>query len=149
MNEKDKIKEYKKRYRDKNRERLNLLSRLYTKLNPEKRRLAKRKWAYNNKLYKSVLNRNWNAKKLGAIGSFTVEEYELKLKEFNYKCGYCLDGNAYTIDHIKPLSKKGTNFIDNIMPACLRCNGQKRDYTIEEWNKLDNCFNKNKHLLYR
>ena len=144
---KEKIKEYKKKYRDKNREELNRKSREYTKKFPEIRRLAKVKWARKNRLHKSVLNRNWNAKQLGAIGSFTTKEYKDKLDFYNNKCGYCLERNPYTIDHIIPISKGGNNYIDNIMPACLQCNGQKRDYLLEEWFLLPNCYNKNKHLL--
>ena len=146
---KEQIKQYKKKYRDKNREILNQKSREYTKLNPEKRKEAKRKWANNNKLHKSVLNKNWNAKKLGVIGSFTKEEYQTLLNSYNNNCGYCFERSAYTIDHIIPVSKGGTNYISNIMPACLECNGQKSNRLLSEWFLLPNCYNKNKHLTDR
>lgn len=144
---KDYLKKYKKLHRKNNRERYNYLSREYSKLNPEKRRLAKRKWALKNRIYKSVLNRNWNARNIGMIGSYTVSEYIEKLNFYNKKCGYCLVNSATTVDHMTPYKKGGTNYINNIMPACLKCNGQKGDLTMEEWFKTVNCLNKNRYLL--
>jgi 5-methylcytosine-specific restriction endonuclease McrA len=143
---KKKILEYKRTHRKVNRDRYNALSREYSKKNPEKRREAKRKWANKNKLYKSVLNRNWNAKSTGMTGSFTMQEFQEKLDRYRGKCGYCLVGEPYTIDHMTPYSKGGTNYISNIMPACLKCNGQKADLTVAEWLLTPDCFNKNKHL---
>lgn len=120
---------------------------VWGKKNKDKRKLIRDRWTIKNKFSKSVMNRNWNAKKLGANGSFTAEELLKKITELEKRCGYCLEGEPYTIDHILPISKGGSNYIDNIMPACLKCNGQKRDYTIKDWLKLPNCYNKNKTLI--
>jgi 5-methylcytosine-specific restriction endonuclease McrA len=32
-----------------------------------------------------------------------------------------------------PLSRGGSNSITNILPACRRCNGDKRDLSLDEW----------------
>jgi hypothetical protein len=50
------------------------------------------------------------------------------------KCAYCqtTDG-PFHIDHIHPVSRGGTNDIDNLTVACAPCNLSKRDHTLEEW----------------
>lgn len=39
-------------------------------------------------------------------------------------CAYC-PRPATTVDHVRPVSKGGTNKIDNLVPACAWCNGSK------------------------
>ena len=39
-------------------------------------------------------------------------------------------------DHIIPRSQGGTNDIENIVPACTRCNGLKCDLSIEGFREL-------------
>jgi 5-methylcytosine-specific restriction endonuclease McrA len=40
--------------------------------------------------------------------------------------------NGATWDHVVPLSKGGTNDLENIVAACFRCNSTKRDRTPEQ-----------------
>ena len=48
------------------------------------------------------------------------------LKMHDYCCAYC--GNpATTVDHIIPRSKGGTDYPDNLVAACSRCNYSKGD----------------------
>lgn len=51
-------------------------------------------------------------------------------------CNYC-DNLADTIDHIVPLSRGGTNYENNLVPACRSCNSKKRDKLISEWKVLN------------
>jgi hypothetical protein len=56
----------------------------------------------------------------------TQSEWELKKLEYNYSCAYC--GQTLfklTKDHIIPVALGGTDEIDNIVPACQRCNSMK------------------------
>jgi 5-methylcytosine-specific restriction endonuclease McrA len=57
-------------------------------------------------------------------------------------CTYCdvqlnpFDRNArngYHIDHVVPRAGGGSNDIDNLTPACARCNWGKHARTPEEW----------------
>ncbi len=71
-----------------------------------------------------------------AEGSFILEEWSSKLKEYDYRCAYCgceLGSGMITIDHQIPLSRGGTNFIDNLVPACKSCNSKKHTKTADEY----------------
>ena len=70
------------------------------------------------------------ARKLGAEGIFTTEEWEEIKKRYNYTCFHCDRMEPYiklTKDHIIPLSKGGSNYIQNIQPLCQGCNSRKKD----------------------
>lgn len=43
-----------------------------------------------------------------------------------YKCQYC-GAHAETLDHLVPRSRGGTHAWENVVAACGRCNGKKRD----------------------
>ena len=71
----------------------------------------------------------------------TQEQWLGLLKQANWQCHYCkrdifqptakpsaLDA---TQDHIIPLIDKGPHAIENIVPACRRCNSLKHDWSYE------------------
>lgn len=60
-----------------------------------------------------------------AKGSYSKDEWLLKKKEFGNKCRYCGFEGSLSVDHIIPLSRGGTNYIENIQPLCLPCNMKK------------------------
>jgi len=66
----------------------------------------------------------------GSIGSFTLQEWNNLIEVHGHRCAYCKKiTKRLTVDHIIPLSiggEGGTNFIDNILPACSKCNSSKR-----------------------
>lgn len=41
---------------------------------------------------------------------------------FDGRCAYCRKAPAAHLDHIQPLSKGGLHTIENLAPACARCN---------------------------
>jgi uncharacterized protein YbaR (Trm112 family) len=54
----------------------------------------------------------------------------------NYTCFYCGErGGKLEADHIKPFSKGGTNDLENLTTSCRRCNRQKKDKTVEEFEE--------------
>ena len=68
------------------------------------------------------------ALKKEAIGSFTLAEWELLKKQYGNRCPLCREEEpaiTLTIDHIIPLSKGGSNYIENIQPLCKPCNSKK------------------------
>ncbi len=72
---------------------------------------------------------------LGCVGSFTREEWDQKLAEFNFCCAYCSISivDKPVAEHMIPLSRGGSNTIDNIVPSCWSCNAHKRTKTSDEY----------------
>ena len=80
---------------------------------------------YKRKLF---LNRKRRAKKMKVEGSHTQGEWELLKKQYGYICPACgrqEPSIILTEDHIIPLSKGGSDYIENIQPLCKNCNSQK------------------------
>ena len=137
-----------KQYRLSNLDRTRAMARAHQRLNREKSNQRASDWYYANKqlmidrakLWKrlnpdkvQVNTRDYASRRSGATGRFTARDYErLKNRLFGL-CGYCFASPANTIDHIIPLSRNGSNFIGNIMPACGNCNYSKGPKTIVEW----------------
>lgn len=75
----------------------------------------------------------------------------LVLNRYGSKCAYCgieLTRETLCVDHFIPRRRgvypanvyhrdykkeKGSNGIENLMPACGSCNSSKHDWTIDEW----------------
>lgn len=49
-------------------------------------------------------------------------------------CGHAFDADLPpTVDHVVPLSRGGSNELDNLTWACLPCNQRKGTKLLEEW----------------
>lgn len=122
----------------KNRERQIAKAKAWNQANPERRREISRAWDRKHP-DKAQARRQKRAERLAAAeGSHTQEEWHGKLSEFNYRCAYCgcqLDRTNLCKDHVVPISKGGSNWIFNIVPACRSCNSRKRDKDAEEFRQ--------------
>lgn len=49
--------------------------------------------------------------------------------------GYVVHGCPPTMDHIVPRCRGGSNKADNLTPACMSCNSQKRNKTGDEYRQ--------------
>lgn len=57
-------------------------------------------------------------------------------KKYGSKCFYCKGiflCDDLQIDHIIPISKKGTWNIGNMVLACGNCNASKKNLSLEQW----------------
>jgi len=94
--------------------------------NKEKHRKANQKNRKANRERYNFYGRTHKARKRGAKGSHTLQEWkELKILLSNHCLGCWKRYIRLTEDHIIPLSKNGTDLIDNIQPLCKSCNSQK------------------------
>lgn len=74
----------------------------------------------------NVQNQNNRSAKMGAKGTFTYEEWMLLRRHFGDVCGRCKRAvERPVIDHVIPLSRGGTNYIENIQTLCKDCNSGK------------------------
>ena len=74
------------------------------------------------------LSQRRRARKQNAEGSHTLGEWELLKKQYGFKCPCCNRKEPeikLTEDHIIPLDKKGSDYIENIQPLCGSCNCKK------------------------
>ena len=65
------------------------------------------------------------ARERNAEGSHTLREWNDLKEKFDFKCAHCGERKPLTKDHIKPLSKGGSDYIENIQPLCRNCNSKK------------------------
>lgn len=73
-------------------------------------------------------------------GSYTRSEWRKLCEFYDHRCLCCgMKFQRLTVDHVLPLSKGGTNNIQNIQPLCRSCNSRKHDkeidyrYTLPPW----------------
>ena len=66
------------------------------------------------------------------VGKFTLAEWNLLLRKHNYVCANskCENDSNLEADHIIPISKGGTNLIQNVQPLCRSCNARKSNKII-------------------
>jgi 5-methylcytosine-specific restriction endonuclease McrA len=78
------------------------------------------------------------ARRRGSVGFYTNKEWEdLKAKcEFRCQmCGRHESERKLTVDHIVPVSRGGSSWIQNIQPLCKPCNSRKG-------NRMKSCMDK-------
>ena len=108
--------EYARHYRERNRKLVNYRISQYRKT-PE---------GHQKKLEKQrVRVARLNGAKL--VGCHSLKEWIDLLKQSHGRCKRCGSDRDITKDHIIPISKGGSNSIENIQPLCRRCNSRKRD----------------------
>lgn len=76
------------------------------------------------------------------VGNHSDVEWSALIRQWKWRCFYCarpicknsIDPDAeVTKDHMLPISRGGSDFIWNIVPACFRCNTMKGTMTVDEF----------------
>lgn len=106
--------------------------------NPETCKRSVRYWQKNHpeqyKLIKRAGDRRRHGRKVK--GKVSTKQLRALIKQYHGWCVYCFD-DADTIDHVIPLSRGGEHTIENLRPACSRCNFAKHTKTAMEWLGLE------------
>lgn len=126
--QREKYPEYQKDWYQKNPEKRKKYNEKWRKKNPEKAKECNRKWHKANIEKVNFLNERRRVRKKEAEGLHTFAEWELLKKQYGHKClscGKCEPEIKLTEDHIIPLDKGGSDYIDNIQPLCRSCNCKK------------------------
>lgn len=124
------------RWYAKNKAVQRLRAKMWRKDNLERARLLERAWAKAHpEVGRSCANRR-RARKIGSASLHTAAEWIVLCWASGWRCAYCkcaLDETTVTRDHKTPLSRGGTDGIENIALACGPCNCRKWTYTAEEF----------------
>lgn len=140
------------RCREANREKINERERQRNKANPENSRAACAKWRLANLERERERKRQYTidhpernrararrrrARLMEAVGSHTEQEIQLLLEK---QLGICADCRRKftkllppTLDHVTPLSRGGSDSIENLRWTCKPCNSAKYNKMPEEW----------------
>jgi len=105
-------------YYARNKKRLDLRNSAYNRANPE---VVRAKW------------QNYRARRAAAQGSFTAKQWLELVAQYHRRCAYCGEQAILVVEHRVPLSRGGTNNINNILPACRPCNSRKHRLSDDEF----------------
>lgn len=83
--------------------------------------------------YKRAKDHAYRARLRAAPGSFTGRQWRELVEQWGNRCAYRGEPGPLEPDHRVPLVRGGTNYIENILPACRNCNARKHTMTEEEF----------------
>jgi 5-methylcytosine-specific restriction endonuclease McrA len=122
----------------KNRERIRNLVKEQRRANPERFRAIDRARYWRNLEKRRHQSRVARARRSGVSCYLTLEQWKDLLRRFNFRCAYCLKRltkKNRSLDHLIPLTRGGGNTLDNLVPACRRCNQRKNVQTAEQFRQ--------------
>ena len=128
---KARMNEYRERWKKEHPEEWKAIKQRSRKKNAAKNREIANRWAKNNSEYTRHNASIQNARRKGAPGSHTLQEWNELKRRCNYTCQRCGRKEPeikLTKDHIIPISKGGTSDISNIQSLCKTCNCSKREF---------------------
>jgi len=101
--------------------------------NPDKVKLYRKNYARLHPEKISFKSKRRCIRLKSVLGSHTFEEWD-KLRSLTVgvcpSCGRFVGIERLTEDHVVPVSRNGTDFIENIQPLCGSCNSRKRDKIV-------------------
>ena len=108
------------------------------------RKYSKERYRNNRELYRNYV-RQYRARKRNSVFP-SFDKINKRIIECGNNCIYCL-GDFESIDHVIPLSKGGTNNINNLVPSCLLCNKSKYNRDWQTWYKSQPFYDKQQELF--
>lgn len=93
----------------------------------ERREYERKSYRDNPEIFRQKVRRR-RARKLNAVGSHTLTQWMARVEYYGWRCKYCkceLTIRTLTKDHRIALSKGGSEWAANTVPACRPCNSRK------------------------
>lgn len=127
---KEEIATYKRAWTKANSDRMASYKRAYYEQNREEVIARSKEWVENNlekvKQFKANNSRKRRAAKHESCGNFTAVEFKELCERYGNRCLSCGAADiALEADHVVPLTRGGSDDIDNIQPLCGACNRSK------------------------
>lgn len=107
--------------------------REYERTHRDERRTYRRQLAHQHPEKVHEYRQNYLQRYYDAEGSYTLQEFVELCTKQDWKCTYCGRERPLAPDHKIPLSRGGSNKLDNITPACKSCNSRKGSKTYDEF----------------
>jgi len=96
--------------------------------NLERESANKKAWRKQNAEKEKARKKLQKYTRRKALGFFSKLQLEWRMNYFHNRCWICDTSEAITIDHVKPLSKGGSNWPSNLRACCSACNTIKSNY---------------------
>ena len=113
--------------------------RVYPPRQPHEERLRKQRilgrlWSKRNPELKLLAQHRRRTRLFGLTEHYTLAEWRELVRLDGGACAYCGRTDLpLTRDHIRPLTRGGSDRISNIFPACDSCNKRKHTKTLYEF----------------
>lgn len=147
----DERREYDRKRHEERLESENRRCREYRELHKEEQKIRAKTWQTTH-LAQCRINgqRRYMAKKR-LPATLTLPEWEQAKQYFDNRCCYCGSKEALKQDHFVPIHSGGAYTLDNIVPACQRCNSSKKDKAFSKWYPKQKYYSKKREqaiMLY-
>jgi 5-methylcytosine-specific restriction endonuclease McrA len=104
--------------------------RKWKEANPERLSHIRRRWRDKHRelyYYTQSVRNSYKQGRKPKLGQVSFNEWIELCAHYDNRCLKCGERKPLTLDHVIPLSKGGTNTIDNCQPLCKSCNSGKKD----------------------
>lgn len=135
--------EARKKYKEEHKEQIAATKRRIRKEKPEQTRKHKRdssrRFRVNHPELARLRSRISTMRRRVKVGNFERSDLMAMYEEQENRCAYCgitifwNIPNDIHVDHVIPVTKSGTNDLDNLALTCADCNLSKHDLSLEEW----------------
>jgi len=133
------ILQYKREYRKSHPEQTKKNKSESQKRHPESRNQRSKRYRENHPEIARLRFRVDAMKRRVKMGNFERSDLMAMYEDQEHRCAYCgitlfwSIPNDIHVDHIKPVTKGGTNDIDNLALTCADCNLSKHDLELHDW----------------